>query len=141
MGRKNRSCSNFIDNFSYITDNDNVSVEKDGTIKILNDNFDGVVKIIGKFSYKNISTSTSEFLIRCVGKGVNIRNFYDLYTASKNNKVIVLQKTIKSDFGKDKSGKDVYTESSVEKINSTYDTTFYKNIDKLSDAYSPIYKN
>ena len=126
--------SNFMDNFSYITDNDNVSVEKDGTIKILNDNFDGVVKIIGKFSYKNISTSTSEFLIRCVGKGVNIRNFYDLYTASKNNKVIVLQKTIKSDFGKDKSGKDVYTESSVEKINSTYDTTFYKNIDKLSDA-------
>ena len=125
---------NFIENFSYTTDNDNVSVEKDGTIKILDDNFDGVVKITGKFGYKNIETSTSEFSVRCVGEGVNIRNFYDLYNASKNNKVIVLQKTIKNDFGKDKSGKEIYSESTVEKINSTYDTTYYKNIDKLSDA-------
>ena len=126
--------TNFMENFSFTTDSDKVVVENNGQIVVLDENFSGIVNISGKFGYETVSMSTPTFAIRCVGKGFNIRNFYDLYTATKQNKVVVLQGSIINDFGKDKVGNDVYSESSVEKISSTYDTTHYKNLGKIDDA-------
>lgn len=126
--------TNFMEHFVFETNNNKVSVSKDGLISISDDSFTGIVEIVGKFEYENILLKTTSFLVRCVGNGTNIRNFYDLYTATRNNKIVVLQKSIQDDFGKDKNGNDVYTEATVDKITSTYDLTHYKNIDKLDSA-------
>ena len=125
---------NFEENFTYTTSSDKVTVSKDGLIRIWDEDFEGVVNITGKFEYENVSLTTSPFAIRCVGRGVNVRSFDELYNATKNNKVIILQKDIKEDFGKDSNGNDVFTEETVTKIDSTYDTTHYKNINKLDEA-------
>ncbi len=126
--------TNFTDYITYETDNDKVEISEDGTINILDENFVGMVKVNAKFSYKNVELKSSQFSLRCVGKGVNVRSFDDLYNASKQGKIIVLQTNVNNDFGYDKYGNAVYSESTVTKINSTYDTTHYKNIDKQDEA-------
>ena len=125
---------NFEENFVYTTSSDKVTVSKNGLIRIWDDNFEGLVTITGKFEYENISKTTEPFTIRCIGKGKNVRSFFELYNATNNNEIVVLQKSIKEDFGKDINGDNVFTESKVTKINSTYDTTHYKNINKLDEA-------
>ncbi len=133
LGKTNAG-EGFENNFVYLSSNEKVSVENDGLIKILDDNFEGNIAITGKFEYQGIVKQTQPITIRCVGKGVNIRNFDSLYFATNSGKIVVLQTAIKEDFGKDKFGKDIYNESSVTKINSTYDTTHYKNIGKQDQA-------
>ena len=124
----------FANHFSFVTDSEKVTVDPDGTIKFLDDSFNGIVNVTGKFEYKTAVMMSQSYSIRCVAQGVNIRNFDDLYTQTKQNKIVVLQTQIKEDFGIDKAGNSVYTESTVTKINSTYDTTHYENLGKLNEA-------
>lgn len=140
---------NFWNYFTYETDNSNVEIANDGTIKILNENFSGIVEVVGKFEYEDVSVDTTlydkynqkiPFKIRCVGNGVNVRNFKQLYYATKAEKVVVLQNDVVEDFGKI-DGIDVFTENTVTKILSTYDTTHYKNLNSLEKAYIKILIN
>ena len=131
----------FTENFYYSTNNEKVEVSKSGLINILDENFNGLVEVTANFSYKGKSISSEPYLIRCLGNAVNIRNFYDLYLATKQEKIVVLQSSIKEDFGKDKSGNDVYNESTVEKIKTTYDYTHYKNLGKEENAYVKVLIN
>ena len=126
--------SGFFENFSYVTNNSDVVVSKDGAITINNSTINEMVEIVAKFEYEGISISSSPYVVRCVGNGVNIRNFYDLYRATNANKVIVLQSDIIEDFGKDSLGNNIYNETTVTKIQSTYDTTHYKNCNRLDEA-------
>ena len=128
----------FIENFYYTTNNEKVTVDKLGLINILDDSFNGLVEVTANFSYKGKSISSEPYTIRCVGNAVNVRSFYDLYLATKQEKVVVLQKTIKDDFGKDKSGNNIYNENTVEKIKTTYDITHYKNMGNEDDAFVKV---
>ena len=139
----------FWNNFSYETDNENVEILNDGTIKILNEEFTGIVEVVGKFEYKGVRSDTVlhdnygqkiPFKIRCVGSGVNVRNFEHLYKATRAEKVVVLQSDVINDFGKI-DGVNVFNESTVTKILSTYDTTHYKNLNSLDKAYIKILIN
>ena len=122
------------ENISFETDNTKVRVNAQGLIEILDDEFCGVVNVTAKFGVDGIEKSSSSFAIRCVGNGVNVRCFDDLYKATKQNKVVVLHADIKDDFGIDSEGNAVFTESSEEKIQTTYDSTHYKNIGKENEA-------
>ena len=126
----------------YSSDSENVLVESDGTIKIIKDDFVGNVNIICRFEYSGdennslsepiVSSYSAPITIRCVGNGVNIRDFAQLYSATKEKRVVVLQNNIINDFGII-NGKKVFTEDSVTKIKSTYNTTYYDNVNKLID--------
>lgn len=134
--------TNIADYISFETDNENlVSVKNDGTIHIADETFIGMIGVRARIGYKAKETNevqvlfkSSTFNVRCVGNGYNVRNFMDLYNLSNAGKVIVLQDNINEKFGLNENGGSVYTESSVKKIDSTYDTTFYKNIGKQGDA-------
>ena len=126
--------SNFTENFSYLTDNEKVTVNKDGVISILDEGFSGLVNITAKFNYKGKTVESEPYTIRCVGNAVNVRSFYDLYLATEQEKVIALQVNIKDDFGKDENGNSIYNENTVKKIKTTYDLTHYKNIGKENEA-------
>ncbi len=138
---KTTAGANFTNNFSFVTDNASVEVDNNGVIKITDDNVNDIVNIEGKFSYKNVELSTPKFKVRCVGVGVNIRNFEDLYNAVNNQKVVVLQNSIKEDFGKYKNGAQVYSENTVTKIETTYDATHYKNTNNLDQAKVKVLLN
>lgn len=122
------------ENTIFETDNAKVQVDSQGLIKILDDDFCGIVNVTAKFSINDSQKTSTPFAIRCVGSGVNVRCFDDLYKATKQNKIVVLLADIKEDFGIDSTGAQVYTESSVEKIATTYDNTHYKNLGKEDEA-------
>lgn len=120
---------------TYETNNPNVQVFNDGTIVVLNEDFTGLVDVVAVFSYPDCDPIYSlACTIRCVGNGYNVRSFSNLYNITKQSKVVVLQNTIKEDFGEDSLGNLVYTEQTVDKISTTYDTTHYKNLNKLDEA-------
>lgn len=127
--------SNFSQNFSYVTNLPNkVVVAPDGTINILDDQFNGLVDVYAKFESDGFSVTSQPYSFRAVGNGVNVRCFEDLYNLTKLQKVVVLQNEIKQDFGFDLNGNAIYNEQTVEKIKSTYDITHYKNLGKEQDA-------
>lgn len=119
----------FSNNVSWTSDSDKVSIDKNGVFKIVDGNFTGIVSFTAKFSYKDVEFSTQAFSVRCVGNAVNVYSYYDLLEATKKEFAVVLQNTIKEDFGYDKDGNIVY-----EEIETTYDKTFYENIGKTSEA-------
>ncbi len=85
-------------------------------IEILDQNFNGIVQIKAKLDLPN-DMQSEKIDVRCVGNGVEVSNFSDLYKATKLNKPIVLQADIINDFGEGVN--------SFEKIPSTFDTRFY----------------
>ncbi|MBQ3047769.1 MAG: Ig-like domain-containing protein [Clostridia bacterium] len=130
---KTEAGENFFDHFEYITNSNKVDINKDGTIVIKDKDFVGEVQVYAKFDYQGFVVKSPEFVFRAVGNGVNVRSFGDLYTATKNQKIVVLQNEIKEDFGFYKNGYAVYTEDSVTKINSTYDIDHYINLAKQNN--------
>lgn len=131
---------NFNEYFGYTTNNPKVNVLADGTIQILDTNFHEDIEITAKFVYNNIKVESAPFTIRCVGNGVNVRNFADLYSATNDNKVVVLQGDIVDDFGVI-NGSNYYNENTVTKVTSTYDITHYANLNKIDDAKIKILIN
>ena len=118
----------FTQYLSFETDTDKVRVNSTNGVISMDEDFAGLVKITAKFSYRGIEKRSEPFTIRCVGNAVNVDTFYDLYQATKERKPVVLQGDIKEDFGYNAAGGLVYTENTVTKIQSTYDTTWYKNV-------------
>ncbi len=111
----------------FETNETEVAVEN-GTIKILDDDFKGIVGITAKLSVGSTQKVSQTINVRCVGAGVEVDNFVDLHWATKNNKVIVLTKDIINDFGKDSQGHNFYQGDNVDRIESTYDTKYYQNM-------------
>ena len=126
----------FVNNIKFISNNENVSVTNDGTINngrinILNKDFVGNVQITCVFEYNGVVYKESAPIeIRCVGNGVNVRNFAQLLDATQQKKVVVVQNEIVDDFGVI-NGENYYNEQTVTKIQSTYDTAYYENVNKL----------
>ena len=119
---------NFKEYLSFETDTDKVRVNSFSGVISMDEDFSGLVKITAKFAYRGIEKKSETFTIRCIGNAVNVDTFYELYRATKQQKPVVLQGDIKDDFGYNATGGVVYTEDSVTKIQSTYDTTWYKNV-------------
>ncbi len=68
----------------------------------------------------------STFSVRCVYNGVNVSNYADLYTATKAQKPIVLKGDIAFPTN--------VNEIKYETVHTTYDDTYYKNINALDKA-------
>lgn len=122
----------FLNNLSFVTDNENVQVDKNGVIKIAS-GFKGKVSIYGVFKYGDIEYRTTSLSVFCVGDGVNIRNFEELYYTVKNGLPVVLQEDVINDFGII-DGEEFYNQNTVTKIHTTFDDTYYKNSGKLDQA-------
>ena len=80
-------------------------------------------------------TSKKRLTLRCVKEGINVYSFAELYYATKaEGHPIVLQRDIVDDFGymsqaaKDNGVLDFVTNQLYEKIDTTYDYTYYENI-------------
>lgn len=114
----------FFENIKWVSSESNVVVDNDGFITIKDDNFTGIVNIYIEFSYEGISKKSTPISIRCVGNGVNVYNYEDLINTTKAKKAVVLQETIKEDFGYINGE---YNPSYVQ-VGTTYDWTYYKNI-------------
>ena len=98
---------------------------ENGKIKILDDSINDIVDIKAKLDL-HTGIESEKFVVRCVGEGVEVNNFLDLVQAAKSNKKVVLQGDIVNDFGKDASGNNYYQGANIQRIDSTYDTRYYK---------------
>ena len=123
---KNKAGDGFVDRLSFVTSSPYVTVDNNGVIRIEND-FVGKVTVYGVFSYGDVECKTPGFTVMCVGDGVNVRSFADLYQAVKAEKPVVLCVDVIDDFGYI-NGQMYYTEDTVTKMHTTYDDTYYKNI-------------
>ncbi len=124
----------FAENLHWVTDSSDVTVDENGRIKILNADFTGNVQIRGVFKYGGVEFASAPITVLCVGNGVNVRSFAELYVATQAGKPVVLHADITEDFGYI-NNEMFYNESTVKKIHTTYDDTYYNNIGK-NDAAS-----
>ena len=86
-----------------------------------------MVEFVAKFVVDGVEyLSSAPFTARCVWDGVNVSTYEELWTATNNNKVVVLNANI--EFPKTASAIH-YTE-----MHTTYDDTFYANLGKQADA-------
>ena len=112
-----------------------VTIDKDGKIHVLDDDYTGIVEFYAEFAYDadgdgktDASMITDKVKIRCVGSGVNVYSYRDLYYATESCQIVVLHSNIKDDFGYI-DGEIKYSE-----IHTTYNDTYYKNLDKEDEA-------
>ncbi len=122
----------FVENLYFVTDSEKVQVGKNGVIAI-DEGFRGEVNVYGVFKYGEVEYKTASVKIFCVGDGINVRNFKELYYTVKQGLPVVLHADITDDFGMI-DGEEFYSESTVAKIHTTYDDTYYKNIGKEDQA-------
>lgn len=133
---KNRVGAGFADKLSFTTNVADVTLSKDGVIRIEN-GYVGKATVYGTFSYGDVEYKTPGFTIMCVGDGVNVRNFKELYQTVKAEKPVVLHGNIIDDFGYI-DGQMYYTEDTVTKMHTTYDDTYYKNVGAEDKAFIKI---
>ncbi len=134
---------NFYENFAFECDSDKVYVDGDGLICFRDGAFSGVVNFYACVRLGDTVERSAPFRVMCIGEGVNVYSYADLYQASKEKKVIVLQKDITDDFGVIE-GQTIY-----EEIATTYDKTHYINLGLLEKAkvkvllslYADLYGN
>lgn len=119
----------FTENFKWISSHpDSVTIDRDGKIHVIDEKFFGIVDFYAEFSYGGISMTTERIKIRCIGSGVNVYSYKDLYNATVGEQTVVLHTDVKDDFGYI-DGKVMYSE-----IKTTYDNTYYKNLGKENEA-------
>ena len=119
----------FTENFKWISSHpDSVTIDEDGKIHVIDEKFFGIVDFYAEFSYGGISMTTERIKIRCIGSGVNVYSYKDLYNATVGEQTVVLHTDVKDDFGYI-DGKVMYSE-----IKTTYDNTYYKNLGKENEA-------
>lgn len=122
--------SGFAENLTWCTDTEGVSISADGKIKITDTDLNKVVNFYAQFEYNNVTFKTNSFSVRCVGNGYNVYDYSDLVEVTKKGNAVVLQKSIDTDFGYINGDfKPHYVE-----IKTTYDDTYYKNIEKPENA-------
>ncbi len=114
--------SSFGEHITWYSDSSAVTVDKDGSIRFLDDSFEGMVSFYAEFSYGGVTGRTESYSVRCIADAVNVYNYLDLLEATRNGKRVVLRADIKEGFGRDASGNPVYTE-----MLTSYDKTYYKN--------------
>lgn len=116
--------NNFSDFISFETNNDNISIDKNGNISFRNnDIFNEVVDVYVKFSYKNVVLKSELFKVRFISNAYNAFNYNELNQLIYNNQKVVLHNDIKNDFG-DNTNK-LFTE-----MNTTYDYQYYLNTER-----------
>lgn len=131
----------FYDHISWTSDNEAVTVDKDGKIvfvegKSIND----FVTFKAVFSYGGITVSSQIVKIRCISDGYNVTNYMELVKLTKEGKIVVLQSDIINTFGKDgsdekNSGNMLPEDQLYTWLRSTYDTTWYRNYDGKIEDY------
>ena len=123
----------FYENLKWTTNSDSVRVDDDGRIVFVEgaDVDAEFVTFTVVFSYNGVETKSQSIRIRCVHNGYNVTNYKELLKLTNEGKVIVLQSNIIEDFGKDIENFEypLYTE-----MQSTYDTTWYKNQGREAEA-------
>lgn len=125
----------YDDYIQFVTNNQKVVVSNSGSITF-NDDVNEIVEFKCVFKYKDVIYKESPvYKIRCVGNAYNVSTYNDLYWCINNEKKVVLQKTIKEDFGKI-DGTIKYSE-----IETTYDKQYYENINASDDAKVKVLLN
>ena len=122
----------FYENLKWTTNSDAVYVDDNGRIVFVEGKeISDFVIFTAVFSYNGVETRSQAIRIRCVSDGYNVTNYKELLKLTHEGKVIVLQNSIIDDFGKDIENFEypLYTE-----MQSTYDTTWYKNQGIESEA-------
>lgn len=113
----------FYENVSWVTTNGNVSVSKDGAIFVANISADpDIVEIKAVFGFGGVTFESAPMKVRCVYDGINVYSYEELYseTVKADPRPIVLQANIKDDF----------SSTNFTWMKSTYDLTYYENINK-----------
>ena len=119
----------FKENVKWISSAPNsVTINQDGKIHVIDESFSDIVEFYAEFSYGGISMTTDKIKIRCVGSGVNVYSYKDLYYATVNEEIVILHNDIKDDFGYI-DGEIMYTE-----MMTTYDDTYYSNVGRKNEA-------
>lgn len=119
---------NFYDNFSIESDNEKVYVDGDGVICFRDATFRGVVNFYARVRHGDIVEQSAPFTVMCIADGVNVYSYADLYQTAKDEKVVLLHRDIKDDFGVI-DGQTMY-----EEILTTYDKTHFINLGILEKA-------
>ena len=119
----------FVENITWHSSSDKVLINKNGVISFADDSFVGEVEFWASFTYGGVTEKASSYTIRCVANGLNVYNYVELYRATKaTDHQIILHNDIIDDFGYI-NGEVVYTE-----MNTTYDKTYYANIEQEDQA-------
>ena len=111
---------------SFVTSSSNVTVDKNGVIRLADVNLDyEIVDIKAIIEYSDIVVESAPLRIRCVYDGINVFNYAELYseTVKADPRPIVLQANIKDDF----------SSTNFTWMKSTYDLTYYQNIGATED--------
>ena len=133
---KSKVGEGFSEALTFVTDCEKVTVNSDGLI-VINDEYIGKVTVYGVFKHGDVEYRTAGFTVMCVGGGVNVRSFKELYETAKSKKPIILQGDIINDFGII-DGQEFYNENTVTKMHTTYDDTYYKNAGIEEEAYIKV---
>lgn len=101
--------------------NNVLSFQKDGTFKVIDQNYHGDIYIRCVFEYEDYRLESNKALVRIVKDGVNITTYRELIEATEAEKAVVLHASIEEDFGFINGNVKYY------EIPTTYDWTYYKN--------------
>ena len=127
----------FAENITWHSSSGEVLIDENGVISFADDTFVGEVQFWASFTYGGVEEKTSSYTIRCVANGINVYSFADLYAATKATQhQIVLHNDIKDDFGMI-NGEAVYEKAEnpyYTVIDTTYDKTYYENVNKGDEA-------
>ena len=110
-----------VDKLGNVVENVLSLKKEDGKFAIIDDEYHGDLYIICVFEYGQYRLESNKALIRIVKGGVNVSTYKELIAATEAGKVVVLQNSIKDDFG--------YIDGNIKyyEVPTTYDWTFYKN--------------
>ena len=139
----------FAENFKWHSSTEKVLISENGVISFADDGeiFNGEVQFWAEFSYGGIATKTASFTVLCVEDGVNVYTYADLHYATQAELPVVLQNDIGNevvdangnttrDFGYI-NGELTY----AGEIDTTYDTTFYKNVGEENNTKVKVLVN
>ena len=118
LGAQNTVDDTFVQNVTWHSNHSFAQIEN-GVITLSQTNEVAIVSFFATFSYQGVEFSSREYQMRCVFNGVNVYSYSDLLTATKQEKIVVLQQDIIDDFGY------INGEMQYEEINSTYDVDYY----------------
>ena len=113
----------FKENITFVSScPEKVEIDASGKITMKDQSIDEIVEFKGVFTYGTYKLETQPIKIKCVGGAYDVDTYLELLAAVNNEKPVVLQATIKDDFGYDENGNVVFST-----IPTTYDWEFYKN--------------
>ncbi len=104
-----------------------VTVDNEGVVTLAKSGDTELVSLTAALVVDGVEYQVSApYTFRCVYNAVNVDNYTDLYNATKASKEIVLNANI--------AFPTAVADIKYETVHTTYDDTYYKNIDKLNEA-------